>query len=271
MTIAVTLFAPEDLHRSPQWGTRTRMTWQDLVAYVSTPAVTDDKASRGGFVLAQLFGGIRRSAHVEHVSALGLDYDHGDIQPETAHEMLGRYRNVVYTTASHTRAAPRWRAILTLSRPMTRDEHAIVWSHSARFFGAVDPATKDAARLWYAPTVRPGAPHVALAGDGAPLNVDRVLANAPKPEPRPVRTTVPRCGDRYVQVALQRECDAVASAPDGTRNATLNRSTHALARLDLPAVVIETAMLDAAKRAGLPTNESRKTIASALRARRGRS
>jgi hypothetical protein len=75
--------------------------------------------------------------------------------------------------------------------------------------------------------------------------------------------------DRYLAGALRRAAHVVATAAEGRRNNTLNRETHSLARLpELAHDVIERAMCDAACAAGLPAWEAKRTISSALRARR---
>jgi hypothetical protein len=85
---------------------------------------------------------------------------------------------------------------------------------------------------------------------------------------RSVVVPIGRTGSRYFDAAIQRECEAVASAGPGKRNVELNRAAYALARLAIPDGRIEAELLAAAKRAGLPEHEARRTIASALRARR---
>jgi hypothetical protein len=121
------------------------------------------------------------------------------------------------------------------------------------------------------PTVKPGAVHIFLVGDGEPLDVDYLLAvsgarsAAPNPTPRAEH------GDRYIDVAFERECNAVVAAGQGRRNLTLNRATYALARLHVSSTDIERALFAAAVRAGLPQTEALRTIRSALRARRGQS
>jgi len=276
-TLALTLLGPERLELKPQCGVALDVTWRELNQWISEPVVTLDKASAGGFTLAKLRDGIRRKSHVETVSALALESDSGKMPPEAAHERLHKYRHTIYSTASSTPEHPRWRAILEVSRPMLPDEHSVVWARAAQIIERdtpIDTACKDPCRLWYTPTVRPGATHTMLAGDGAPVDVDCVLQSAKAARAR-ARTTTPtprpEHGDKYLGAALARECDAVAGAAEGTRNVELNRAAYALARLHITDTDIAKALVAAATRAGLPEHEARKTIDSALRARRGRS
>jgi len=75
---------------------------------------------------------------------------------------------------------------------------------------------------------------------------------------------------KYVAAALDAELQAVAGAPEGTRNDQLNRSAYNLGTLVgagvLPYAIAEAALLDAAGRAGLLMEEARNTIRSGLEA-----
>ncbi|MBE2320384.1 bifunctional DNA primase/polymerase [Solirubrobacter sp. CPCC 204708] len=95
----------------------------------------------------------------------------------------------------------------------------------------------------------------------------------------PARAVLPpaiaRSGDRrarYLQAALDGECAAVARAPTGTRNATLNRAAFRLgqlvgAGLGEPSLIAD-ALGTAARQSGLGPTEADATIASGLAAGR---
>ena len=74
----------------------------------------------------------------------------------------------------------------------------------------------------------------------------------------------------YIEAAVNAEVEAVRSAPEGTRNDTLNGSTFNLATLvganAISAAAVSDLMLDAARQAGLDEREAVRTIGSALRA-----
>jgi hypothetical protein len=270
-TLALTLLGPERLPLSPQRGTTLDVTWSELIRWISHPVVTTDKASAGGFVLARLRDGIRRKANVEAVSALAFDHDAGTMTPQTAHERLHRYRHVVYSTWT---SPDRWRAIIAISRPMTTDEHAIVWAACACIIerdAPLDPACKDPCRLWYTPAIPPGREHILYTGDGEPVDVDLMLAQRAARPSNAHRYVPSGASDKYITIAIEKECAAVLSAGVGGRNLTLNKAAYSLSRLNVSSVEIERALFDAAVRAGLPKGEALKTIRSALRARRGQS
>jgi hypothetical protein len=114
------------------------------------------------------------------------------------------------------------------------------------------------------------------------LNVQNgsVLADWPEwlvekllPPPRQPSAHLPstQCSQPYVQAALTRAMQTVATATDGSRNHTLNSEVWSLARFIpsgyLCAQQIATALYSAARAAGLSSQETIRTIASALRAR----
>lgn len=115
---------------------------------------------------------------------------------------------------------------------------------------------------------------------GFEVQNEGVLANWPEwlaekllPQPRQPSAPLPsaHCQRPYVQAALTHAMQTVATAPDGSRNHTLNCEVWSLARFipsgELCAQQIATALASAALAAGLDRNETIRTIASALRAR----
>jgi hypothetical protein len=77
-------------------------------------------------------------------------------------------------------------------------------------------------------------------------------------------------GPAYAIAALRDETRLVAVAVPGTRNDTLNRAAFSLGQLAaaglLPPLTVETALSEAAERAGLPEGEARRTIRSGMTA-----
>jgi hypothetical protein len=100
----------------------------------------------------------------------------------------------------------------------------------------------------------------------------------PVPEPvgatlRPAATrpSVNGRGNRYAVAALEAEAETVRTASVGTRNDTLNRAGHAVFRFpELSPREVWDVLLAAATAAGLSEDEARRTLASALKARRRR-
>ncbi|WP_144185751.1 bifunctional DNA primase/polymerase [Elioraea rosea] len=106
--------------------------------------------------------------------------------------------------------------------------------------------------------------------DGLPLFPGWVLDAITPPPPPPLPPTRLAVSDRYAAAALERAIVAVATAAEGTRNSTLNREAHGLARLVGPVLTardIAAALIPAAQAAGLQPHETMLTVSSALRAR----
>lgn len=91
--------------------------------------------------------------------------------------------------------------------------------------------------------------------------------------PEPPRTVGPLklptvSGSRAARAALERECAAVAAAPDKQRNTTLNRCAFKVGRFvawgDIPRHEVEEAFQAAGESSGLTAAECRATIRSAL-------
>jgi len=78
-------------------------------------------------------------------------------------------------------------------------------------------------------------------------------------------------GPAYAAAAIEGEADAIAHAPVGLRNITLNAAAWSLARPELDGIVtasdIEDALVPAAVDAGLTEQEARSVVRSALRKR----
>jgi hypothetical protein len=97
-------------------------------------------------------------------------------------------------------------------------------------------------------------------------------------EERPPSQAVPaprsRAGNAsavpYALAALREEATRVATAPEGTRNDTLNRAAYSLGQLVgggcLPDEAVTAALADAARDSGLPEREAARTIRSGMTA-----
>jgi putative DNA primase/helicase len=98
------------------------------------------------------------------------------------------------------------------------------------------------------------------------INTPPAKLNTAAPQ-LPLPATTP--GSGYVAAALQRAAATVTTAPEGERNATLNREAYSLARLtELTDGEIINALLPAAVAAGLPERESHATLKSGITAGR---
>jgi len=166
--------------------------------------VLDDRSPRKGmaFVCAPLASGIhyqkpdeylginkwRLKNYAEPRAFLPFDFD-GFSSPamfEAVKQYLARYRGFGYTTASHTADAPRARAILQASRPVSRDEcitvcqslQAEILAHFGPDAIKFDESVYRGEQPIYTPVIT----SEVFRFDGAPVDVDAILAAiSPKP------------------------------------------------------------------------------------------
>jgi len=114
-------------------------------------------------------GCLRSEANIPSVSGVECDYDAGVMQPEEARDLLTMHgiQSLIYTSPSHTSAAPRWRVLAPLSAdsaPSTRREH--VGRINAALGGVLASESYVIAQSFYVGAVQ-GVPYVAYRTDGA--------------------------------------------------------------------------------------------------------
>jgi len=114
-------------------------------------------------------------------------------------------------------------------------------------------------------------------GRRGPAPLPAWLAELVRDAYEPPAVPAPRvpAGDRaqgraYAMAALRAETELVAAARPGTRNVTLNRAAFSLGQLVaaglIPPIPVITALIDAARYAGLPEEEAVRTVRSAMEA-----
>ena len=270
--IEITVFSAAALKRSPQRGARVSLSWSELVRWPGSPAVGTTKDEHGGWSGATFANDARAKRNVERVFGLGLDIDDGT-PFGTIVAMLAHYTFFAHSTFSSTPATPKTRAFVLYCEPLSAEEHERVWSCVASHFAAqgvtVDPATRDASRLWFVPTIRVGADYAFHTGEGAPLD-GKAAARWEPPRPAPKEVDASTISDAYLRGALRRAHDAVASASNGARNAVLNREAYAILRLPIDAATAREVLVSAAVHAGLSRREAERTFDSAASAREHR-
>ncbi len=133
---------------------RKDLTWEELCSSLSKPLPADVPKSRLPMWSPAVFEGDQRAAaNVARVSCLVYDVDEDPV-PSAAQicQALGTARWFAHSSSSATLNHPRWRLVIELSRPVTREEHAKLWSAVAKQLGfSVGAASKDSSRAWYAP------------------------------------------------------------------------------------------------------------------------
>lgn len=104
-----------------------------------------------GRVVTCAIGETRRNKPcVVSVSAVGLDYDHGDLDPAELTERWARWEHVIHSTFT----PGRYRIVLPYATPVTAEQHAAVYAWFVAQDGRLDRATSDASRAFYLPTCR---------------------------------------------------------------------------------------------------------------------
>lgn len=155
--------------------------WDNVVQWSRFPPGAAAKEEHGGCCFAKLNGG-RCKENVRWVTALGIDGDESGVSVSKIHSLLRGYRHVVYTTFNSTVEAPRWRAIVDLSRHATGAEHyRYVRNAHANLAAAgvnVDHSAIDPCRLWYLPSLRPGGHWEHYSADGDAFDVEAALVTA---------------------------------------------------------------------------------------------
>jgi hypothetical protein len=184
---------------------------------------TRETKGGAGFSVAIYAGNYRNVPNVLGLSVATFDQDHGDREKVERTERLIReagIAGVVSSTFSHLPSIPKLRTGLAVSRPVTRDEWPRVYSAlNAQLEIHSDDKSKDAARFWFYPTVRPG--HVAEFRqlEGNAIDVDALLATLPAAPPVRRQATT---GEEWIEV--------FGSLAEGNRDAGLTRLAGAYFR-----------------------------------------
>ncbi|AJW45535.1 hypothetical protein TK49_12985 [Ralstonia mannitolilytica] len=102
--------------------------------------------------------GVKRSkSGVAAVTALVMDVDDGT-PIEHFHQRLEGYAYFWHTSYSHTQEHPKYRIVVFLAAPVPAEQWGDLWLRAQAWMGGhLDPATKDASRIYFVPSMPPGA------------------------------------------------------------------------------------------------------------------
>ena len=162
-------------------GTRIATTWGDLCQVICFDAPQPREVPKKALALwcpATFKGEHRSRPDVEAVYALGFDVDAAPVptEPQLRAALTGQ-ACLFHLSSSATPAAPRWRLLLQLSRPVTGAEYDALWAFAAkRLPFPVGAEAKNPDRGWYMPRVPDEGDFIGVALPGAPLDVDAALA-----------------------------------------------------------------------------------------------
>lgn len=132
----------------------------------------------GGFVGGVLLDGRRKKGAVKWRTLVTLDADHGNADLWAMIETLTDWACVVYSTHSHTDAAPRFRVVIPLSEPVPAEQYEPIARMIASDLGMdlFDDTTYEAHRLMYWPSTSADGPFVYHKRDGEWADPEALLA-----------------------------------------------------------------------------------------------
>ena len=157
-----------------------------ISGFVTRISQHQERADKDGpAIIPALFkkGSTRATKNVETMTALVLDVDDGtpyaDLLPR-----VQPFAHLYHTSHSHSPEHPKYRVIIFLADPIPVAEWPEFWQRAFAYFGHMDPATKDPARLYFAPAHPPGAVFEIHFNPGALLTNGHLPQIKPKSQDR---------------------------------------------------------------------------------------
>ncbi|MGV3498810.1 MAG: hypothetical protein ACO1OR_08300, partial [Hydrogenophaga sp.] len=166
-------------------------TWAELVEQIRNAKTYSSKAQQPLIKLAAFGnrpndkGSLRHDTNVDQVYGIEADYDAGQVLPAEAAERLkvAGVRAVIYTSASHTAAAPRWRVLAPLSAPVAPAERArYVSLLNGALGGVLAPESWVLSQTYYLGRVD-GVEYEVHAIDGEPIDIVALTGDLVKVPP----------------------------------------------------------------------------------------
>lgn len=137
--------------------TRHELTIPQFVERFSKPSFLTTKGGPAWSPAIYPEGVNRSKSGVAAVTALVMDVDDGT-PIEEFHRKLEGYAYFWHTSYSHTPEHPKYRIVVFLAAPVPVAQWGELWLRAQAWMGGhLDPATKDASRLYYLPSMPPGA------------------------------------------------------------------------------------------------------------------
>lgn len=212
-------------------GQRIEATWSKLFARFDRPSIVRRKEEVAGWSSALYEGDSRAEGHrAISLSALVVEHDDG-VSVDDAAEIWGDHYGCIYTTYSHTPAAPRLRIVLPLTRSISPSEHVDCWRWAQQQDPTIDHRARDAKRFWFLPATPPGGVFEHRELTGALLDPDEILRGVEPiaPPPAPARRYVPPAG-RGLD-AISRARSYVSRIPGAISGQGGHAATFAVARV----------------------------------------
>ena len=123
-------------------------------------------------------GTTRANANVISWGGFGIvDVDDYEGSIEDIHEKYSKYKYVCYSTASSTKAHPKFRLVFPLTRDVDQEEIKHFWYALNKEMGEIgDIQTKDLSRMYYIPAKYDGANNFIHSHEGELMNPDKIMA-----------------------------------------------------------------------------------------------
>ena len=111
------------------------------------------------------------------------DYEfNGDFKDDLI-QRFATHRFICYSTASSTRASPKFRLVFPLTREVERDKIKSFWYALQTELGELgDKQTKDLSRMYYIPATYDNAFNFIFSNNGDYINPDELIKKHPMPE-----------------------------------------------------------------------------------------
>lgn len=137
-------------------GTPSRhdATWPELLAWLQSTPPAQGPKDGPWLCFADFNGGQRSYANLSGSYAVPIDLDLGQYlwTAQDIDARLAGYSYAAWTSYSHAPDKPRWRIVVPVARPMSREEHYATWEALAALFAHdAGVSSKDATRLNYLP------------------------------------------------------------------------------------------------------------------------
>lgn len=216
------------------------ISWSELTARLASPATYADKYLCPLIKLA-VFGSVRSAkgmlrndANVVAVTGIELDYDGGTLTLTDGAERFARagVQCLLYTSASHTPQAPRWRALIPLAAEYPPDYRKSLYDAANAIVGGVcDPVSGTLSQAYFIGAVD-GVPYECRVLDGKHLDqlvepvakpLDLLAGDLRVPEWRPVDLDAIPIDDEAKRLIR-------SGAATGERSEALMLAANALAR-----------------------------------------
>ncbi|MCS5558897.1 MAG: hypothetical protein NZ738_05820, partial [Oceanospirillaceae bacterium] len=270
----------------------TTVTWEDITRLVDNPQAVEKE--RGQWVIPSTL--VTRQGKAQEKDGeywiLWADID-DDPRPvgETAefmNNLLDGCQFEVYTTKRATESIPKTRVLIPLDAGLTpqewKDCQWVLNDELAANYVAPDLCSQTLTQLALLPnrgkfyeseSNRTGAYFKPLKVFSLAITAKNEAANERNIEPTPAlnfNASTPAANDSqgYCTAALISECQTIATAPEGTRNAALNTASFSIGQLvaggGIAEYVAREALTQAGNQAGLSANEVAKTINSGIQA-----